>query len=54
MDGGAWQAVVHRVTKSWTQLKRLNTPTYKVDILLPLSCLLRNFKIESSQAVEIL
>ena len=22
MDRGAWQAAVHRVTKSWTQLKR--------------------------------
>ena len=21
MDRGAWQAIVHRVTKSWTQLK---------------------------------
>ena len=25
MDRGAWQATVHRVTKSWTQLKRLST-----------------------------
>ena len=25
MDGGAWGATVHRVTKSWTQLKQLNT-----------------------------
>ena len=25
MDRGAWQATVHRVTKSRTQLKRLNT-----------------------------
>ena len=24
MDRGAWRAVVHRVTKSWTQLKQLN------------------------------
>ena len=23
MDGGAYQAAVHRVTKSWTQLKQL-------------------------------
>ena len=21
MDGGAWQATIHRVTQSWTQLK---------------------------------
>ena len=27
MDGGAWQATVHRVTKSQTQLKRLSTHT---------------------------
>ena len=25
MDGGAWRATVHRVTKRWTQLKRLST-----------------------------
>ena len=24
MDRGAWQVIVHRVTKSWTQLKRLS------------------------------
>ena len=24
-DRGAWQATVHRVTQSWTQLKQLNT-----------------------------
>ena len=24
MDGGAWQATVHRVAQSWTQLKRLS------------------------------
>ena len=28
MDRGAWQAIVHRVTKSWTQLKRLNERTH--------------------------
>ena len=27
MDRGAWQAVVHRVAKSWTRLKRLSTHT---------------------------
>ena len=25
MDRGAWQVIVHRVAKSWTQLKRLST-----------------------------
>ena len=24
MDRGAWQAIVHRVAKSWTQLKQLS------------------------------
>ena len=28
MDRGAWQAMVHRVTKSWTRLKRLHTHTH--------------------------
>ena len=27
MDKGTWWATVHRVTKSWTQLKELNTHT---------------------------
>ena len=27
MDRGAWQATVHRVTKSWTWLKQLSTHT---------------------------
>ena len=27
MDKGAWQATVYRITKSWTQLKRLSTHT---------------------------
>ena len=25
MDRGAWQAIVHRVAKSWTRLKRIST-----------------------------
>ena len=25
MDRGAWQATIHGVTKSWTQLKQLST-----------------------------
>ena len=29
MDRGAWWATDHRVTKSWTQLKQLNTHTVK-------------------------
>ena len=27
MDRGAWQAMVHRVTKSWTRLKQLSKCT---------------------------
>ena len=29
MDKGAWQAIVHRVSKSWTWLKQLNTHTHR-------------------------
>ena len=29
MDRGAWQATVHRVTKSWRRLKRLSTHTHR-------------------------
>ena len=34
MDIGAWQATVHRVTQNRTQLKRLNTHTQQVSLLL--------------------
>ena len=27
MDRGAWRAIVHRVTKTWTRLKRLSMHT---------------------------
>ena len=30
MDRGAWQATMHRVTKSWTQLKLLSKVTVKL------------------------
>ena len=30
MDRGAWQAIVHRVTKSQTRLKGLSTSTHRV------------------------
>ena len=33
MDRGAWRAAVHRVTKSWTQLKRLGTKVPRVVVL---------------------
>ena len=29
MDRGAWQAIVHKVTKSWTQLKLPSTHTHR-------------------------
>ena len=32
MDREAWQGTVHRVTKSWTQLKQLNTQCSSVHI----------------------
>ena len=28
VDRGAWQATVHRVTKSWTRLRRLSTQVH--------------------------
>ena len=34
MDGGAWQAAVHRVTQSWTQLKQLSTHTAEIEVFL--------------------
>ena len=32
MDKGAWQATVHRVAKSWTQLKWLSTAQLRKDL----------------------
>ena len=34
MDRGAWQATVHRVPKSWTQLNRLSMETHKVALII--------------------
>ena len=33
MDREAWWATVHRVTKSWTQLKRLSMHTLVLELL---------------------
>ena len=30
MDRGAWRAMVHKVSKSWTRLKRLSTQTTQI------------------------
>ena len=35
MDRGAWRATLHRVTKSWTQLKRISRHTCIIIILRP-------------------
>ena len=32
MDREAWQATVHRVEKSWTQLKQLSTHAHKLSV----------------------
>ena len=34
MDGGAWQATVHRVTQNWTQLKWLSTHVHMLNLNL--------------------
>ena len=34
MDRGVWHAIVHRVTKSQTQLKRLSTHSQNTDEIL--------------------
>ena len=31
MDRGAWQAMIHRVTKNWTRLKRLSMHACKAN-----------------------
>ena len=32
VDSGAWRATQHRVAKSWTQVKQLNTHTVKASV----------------------
>ena len=34
MNRGAWRAIVHRVTKSWTRLKWLRTHRKRIALLL--------------------
>ena len=43
---GAWQATVHRVTKSWTQLKQLSMQEKRVDAFhrISLCCIFQNLK----------
>ena len=36
MDKGAWQAMVHRVAKSWTRLKRASNSLYNLSKLTEL------------------
>ena len=52
MDRGAWWATVHRVTKTWTQLKWLNTHAHKTlrntqKIIMFQSLILTDFKYSS-------
>ena len=35
VDRGAWQAIVHRVKKSWTQLKQFSTHAHLLQIFFP-------------------
>ena len=35
MDRGDWQAIVHRIAKSWTQLKRLSTHAHLLQLNIP-------------------
>ena len=37
MDGGTWQATVHRNAKSWTQLKRLSMHAYQLTSKIPMN-----------------
>ena len=41
MDRAAWQATVHGVVKSWTQLKCLRTHTLSIYlVIIPFECLM--------------
>ena len=40
MDRGAWQAIVHRIAKSRTRLKRLGTHTHTREAHILISLLL--------------
>ena len=39
MDGGAWQAMVHRVAQSWTRLKQYGTHAQMFIVKRRFSCL---------------
>ena len=44
MERGAWQAIIHRVAKSWTWLKQLSIPAC--------TCFHANFKLFCSSSVK--
>ena len=46
MDRGAWQTTVHRVAKSWTQLKQLSTHTIALESAISTS-IPGSFKLEN-------
>ena len=44
MERGAWQATVHRLTKSWTWLKRLSTSVHRAQAGKIVKELIRNYR----------
>ena len=48
LDSGAWWATVHRVAKSWTQLKQLSMHAEKVKVIYS-SQILLNFDCHDQQ-----
>ena len=54
MDRGAWQAAVHRVAKSWTQMKRLRTHIiFPVVMYICESCTIKKAKCQRIDAFEL-
>ena len=62
MDRGPWWAMVHRVTKSWTQLKRLSMHAWPLvestihgssalcsNACKPINTILSNYRFESGR-----
>ena len=58
MDIGAWQATVHRITKSWTQLRRitvhahLNNPLQSLVFFMYLSAITTIMLLNHNQSSQ--
>ena len=52
MDRGAWWGLVHRVTKSWRQLKQLSIHACKIDKPMGICCMMQGTQSHCSVTTQ--